>query len=92
MHFNGPARAYNEEEILKSIAALESGGSSGSDSVRCHHMLPNTISVGFDGVLAAELISLLKTKVACSAGTTCHACHEENSLSAVLAALKVSLV
>jgi cysteine desulfurase len=52
-------------------------------------MLPNTVSVGFKGVLASELIGLLKTKVACSAGTTCHACHEENSLSAVLSALKV---
>ena len=90
--FNGPRLAYDVDYISKSIAAYE------AVNTVCDYfntpyypvMLPNTISVGFNGVLASKLIDLLKSKVACSAGTTCHAVHEENCLSTVLAALNVS--
>jgi len=91
LHFNGPKIAYDTDHLSQSITAFDSVANTGEyfSSPFFPTMLPNTVSVGFKDILASELIGLLRTKVACSAGTTCHACHEETSMSAVLTALQV---
>jgi cysteine desulfurase len=51
--------------------------------------LPNTVSVSFKNVRASQLMPVLADKVAVSAGSACHSSHALESMSAVLAAMKV---
>lgn len=52
------------------------------------HRLPTTLSISFPGVWASDVVSLLGTEVACSAGAACHA-EGPPRVSHVLAAMGV---
>ncbi len=51
------------------------------------HRLPNTLSVGLDGVRSSDLLSSVAHVVAASAGAACHS--TGGSISSVLVAMKV---
>lgn len=53
------------------------------------HCLPNTLSIGFEGILASELLSRLEPYLCASAGAACHS--EGVSVSQVLQAMEVPL-
>lgn len=52
-------------------------------------VLPNTLSIGFDGIEAQALVSILAEKIAISAGAACHS--GTDTISASLTAMKVPL-
>lgn len=51
--------------------------------------LPNTLSVGIKGVQSGELLKRIQMRVACSAGSACHA--SGGRLSPILVAMKVPI-
>jgi len=46
-------------------------------SLEVLQQLPNTVSVSFRGIRSHEIIGKLSERVACSAGSACHAVHAE---------------
>ncbi|KAL1530207.1 hypothetical protein AB1Y20_001122 [Prymnesium parvum] len=85
-------RAHMSATRERLAARLQAGLPAGA--VRIHGpaepsaRLPNTLSVGIEGVRAAELLARLQERVAASAGA---ACHSGGAVSAVLKAMGVPL-
>lgn len=52
--------------------------------------LPNTLSVGFPGVTAPELLAAITNRVACSAGAACHTDSSDAEMSHVLREMGVA--
>jgi len=55
------------------VAAVEA--TKAAMSLEVLQQLPNTVSVSFRGIYSHEIITQLSEKVACSAGSACHAVH-----------------
>lgn len=53
--------------------------------------LPNTVSISFAGLKSNELVSILQTELACSAGSACHGSSAGITMSGVLQAMNVPL-
>lgn len=88
VRFNGPSLEYDEKHLSLLSGKIRSLKTKEFSEYPClPTVLPNTVSVGFKNILASDLIEELKSKVACSAGTTCHAA--DSRISAVLTALQV---
>eukprot|EP00602_Paraphysomonas_sp_CaronLab_P003419 CAMPEP_0185022624 /NCGR_PEP_ID=MMETSP1103-20130426/5325_1 /TAXON_ID=36769 /ORGANISM="Paraphysomonas bandaiensis, Strain Caron Lab Isolate" /LENGTH=473 /DNA_ID=CAMNT_0027554773 /DNA_START=1 /DNA_END=1422 /DNA_ORIENTATION=- len=85
LRFNGPVEAYQ----LNYIATVLHEVVCGTRTENIFPVLPNTVNVSFRGVRAAKLMPTLIDKVACSAGTTCHAVHSSDAVSAVLCAMQL---
>jgi cysteine desulfurase len=80
---NGPlSRHYVYNPTSMSVSLLLSS----EDDARV--ALPNTLSIGFSGAFASDIVKQLATTVACSAGAACHSEHHA-SISHVLTAMKV---
>jgi len=81
--FNGPlSRHYSINSSPVSVSFLL------SDEEDAKIALPNTLSVGFTGALASDVVKHLRSSVACSAGAACHS-EQHATISHVLAAMKV---
>lgn len=81
--FNGPLRRhYSINSSPFSVSFLL------SDEEDARIALPNTLSVGFTGALASDVVKHLRSSVACSAGAACHS-EQHATISHVLAAMKV---
>lgn len=93
LRFNGPRRSVDPAEIDSDLGLLRvilrggGGASSPASTSLVLEQLPNTVSVSFQGVRVHQLMPLLVRRVACSAGSACHA--DSTQASPVLRAMHV---
>lgn len=66
------APATNASPVSAAVEATKA-----AMSLEVLQQLPNTVSVSFRGIHSHEIIGKLSEKVACSAGSACHAVHAE---------------
>ena len=87
----------NGEDVAEEVIVLD--GEEGDEEYHMRFMstastlvaqLPNTVSVSFKGIRVKDLMPLLLSKVACSAGSACHE-SKGDALSPVLEALRVPI-
>jgi cysteine desulfurase len=97
--FNGPLNIhYSFVSSIVNNPSYPSSSSSSTSSASVSFLLsneedskialPNTLSVGFAGALASEVVKSLASTVACSAGAACHS-EQHATISHVLTAMKV---
>jgi cysteine desulfurase len=87
----------NGEDVAEEVIVLDDEEGDEEDHMRFMStastlvaQLPNTVSVSFKGIRVKDLMPLLLSKVACSAGSACHE-SKGDALSPVLEALRVPI-